>query len=76
MDQAATVNFTLKIRVETETVTVNGDVLLDVAKADNGEVVENTRVTELPLNGRDPGMLAILAPRRHLDGIASVAATV
>ncbi len=35
---------------------------LDIAKADNGEVVENTRVTELPLNGRDPGMLAILAP--------------
>lgn len=62
VDQTATVNFTLKIGATSETVTVNADAILDIAKADNGEVVENTRVTELPLNGRDPGMLSILAP--------------
>jgi hypothetical protein len=58
--QTATVNFVLKVGQASETVTVQGDALLDVGKADVGEVVENTRVTELPLNGRDPGMLAIL----------------
>jgi len=58
--QTATVNFMLKVGRATETVTVSGDSLLDFGKADIGEVVENTRVTELPLNGRDPGMLAIL----------------
>ena len=41
--------------------TVSGDPLIDFGKADAGEVVENTRVTELPLNGRDPGMLSILS---------------
>ena len=58
--QTATVNFALKVGRATETVTVQADALLDVGKADVGEVVENTRVTELPLNGRDPGMLSIL----------------
>ncbi len=61
IDQASTVNFVMKVGSASETVTVNADTLLDVAKADNGEVVENTRVTELPINGRDPGMLAILS---------------
>jgi len=70
VDQAATVNFTLKLGAANETVTVNADELLDVAKADNGEVVENTRVTELPLNGRDPGMLSILAPGAIWTGSA------
>jgi hypothetical protein len=60
VSQTATVNFTLKIGRASETVTVSGDALLDQGKADIGEVVENTRVTELPLNGRDPDMLSIL----------------
>jgi hypothetical protein len=58
--QTSTVNFTLKVGHASETVTVSGDTLVDFGKADLGEVVENTRVTELPLNGRDPGMLSIL----------------
>lgn len=59
--QTATVNFALAVGRNTETVTVNADAVLDVAKADIGEVIENTRVTELPLNGRDPGMLSVLS---------------
>lgn len=60
--QTATVNFVLTVGKTSETVTVKGDaLLLDLSKADMGEVVENTRVTELPLNGRDPGMLSILS---------------
>jgi hypothetical protein len=59
--QTSTVNFSLKVGQTTETVSVNADTLLDIGKADTGEVVENTRVTELPLNGRDPGMLSILS---------------
>jgi hypothetical protein len=59
--QTATVNFVLKVGRASETVTVQADAPLDFGKADIGEVVENTRVTELPLNGRDPGMLSILS---------------
>jgi hypothetical protein len=68
VDQAATVNFALKVGSTTETVTVNADSLLDAAKADNGVVIENTRVTELPLNGRNVGMLAVLAPGALFEG--------
>ena len=58
--ETSTVNFTLDVGSTTQTVTVTSDTLLDASKADIGEVVENTRVTELPLNGRDPGMLSLL----------------
>lgn len=57
---AAVINFALKVGKVNEVVTVVGDDLLDREKADMGEVVENSRVTELPLNGRDPGMLSTL----------------
>ncbi len=62
VDQFATVNFALKVGAANETVTVNANPILNASNADNGEVIENTRVTELPLNGGDPGMLSILAP--------------
>ena len=59
--QTSTVNFVLKVGSATETVTVNANSVLDFGKADLGEVIGNTRVTQLPLNGRDPGMLSILS---------------
>lgn len=62
VSQTAVINFRLQVGSVDQTVTVNTDgALLDFGKADQGEVVENTRVTELPLNGRDPGMLSILS---------------
>jgi hypothetical protein len=60
VDETATINFAMKVGRSSDMVTVNGDPLIDFGKADAGEVVENTRMTELPLNGRDPGMLSIL----------------
>jgi len=66
--QTATVDFALKVGSATETVTVQGNALIDFAKADAGEVVENTRVTELPLNGRDPGMLSELVAGASFEG--------
>ncbi len=59
--QTSTVNFTLKVGLATATVTVNADTLLDIGKADTGEDIETERVTELPLNGGDPGMLTTLS---------------
>lgn len=61
VDQTAVVNFTLEIGAQTETVVVNANTVLDAGKADVGEVVENARVSTLPLNGRDPMMLSELA---------------
>lgn len=60
VSQISVVNFALNVGNATETVTVVGDTMLDRGKADIGEVVENDRVTELPLNGRDPMMLSVM----------------
>jgi hypothetical protein len=56
--QVATINFSLQVGEVTQTVDVNGnEAFLDRSKADRGEVIENERVTEEPLNGRNPVML-------------------
>lgn len=61
VEQTAVINFALKVGSVATTVTVKTDQeLLDFSSADHGEVVENTRVTEIPLNGRDPNLMALL----------------
>jgi hypothetical protein len=56
--QVAVLDFKLTVGSVSDSVTVNGDEsLLDKGTGTRGEVVENTRVTELPLNGRNPVML-------------------
>ncbi len=63
VDRTLTINFKLPLGSISETVTVKASQsFLDTAKADVGETIENERVTELPLNGRDPLMLANLSP--------------
>lgn len=52
--QVAVIDFKLSVGSVDQSVTVNGNPLLDFATADRGEVIENARVTELPLNGRTP----------------------
>ena len=49
--QTAVISFALQVGATTETVTVTSDESLLAGSGDVGEVVENTRVTELPLNG-------------------------
>jgi hypothetical protein len=56
--QVAVIDFKLSVGSVSQSITVNGDEsLLDRGTGTRGEVVENTRVTELPLNGRNPVML-------------------
>ncbi len=69
--QAVTVNITLQIGSVAETVTVTGEsTLLDTTKADRGMVIDNQRVTELPLNARNPFMLSYLSPGITYNGPA------
>jgi hypothetical protein len=49
--QTAVINFSMAVGAATETVTVKEDESLLVGSGDVGEVVENTRITELPLDG-------------------------
>jgi hypothetical protein len=58
-----TVNLPLELGQSQSTVEVTGAVpLLDNASATRGDVIENMRVTELPLNGRNPFSLVNLSP--------------
>lgn len=67
VSQTVTINFVMRVGAITESVNVSG-AQLDHDKADNGEVVENERVTELPLNGGDMGQLAQLSAGTYYSG--------
>ena len=60
-DQSLTVNFQLTIGAASETVTISGTALrVDVSTSTLKQVVESTRINELPLNGRNVAQLATL----------------
>ena len=62
-DRSLVVPVSLVIGSATETVEVNaGTVLLDAATSELGTVVGNTQITNLPMPGRNPYMLANLTP--------------
>ena len=67
VSQTVTVNFVMKVGAISETVQVNG-AELDRSKSDVGEVVENERINELPLNGGDMGQLAQLSAGTYYSG--------
>ena len=67
VSQTITVNFAMKVGSVAETVTVTA-AALDQSKADVGEVVENERVSQLPLNGGDTAQLAQLSAGTSWSG--------
>ena len=63
MQQTARVNFTLELATLNETATVTGvSPLVETANATIGTVIENRRIVELPLNGRNYLQLVALSP--------------
>ena len=67
VSQTVHIDFALNVGAVTETINVSGE-QLDKDKADVGEVVENDRVNELPLNGGDMGQLAQLSAGAYYSG--------
>ena len=71
VSQTATLDFSLEIGVTSETVTITAEApLLEATKADRGNVIENKRIVELPLNARNPFMLSTLTPGITYNGPA------
>jgi hypothetical protein len=69
--QTASLNFQLQLGELSETVMVTAESpLLETSKADRGLVIDNERVTELPLNARNPFMLSYLSPGITYNGPA------
>ncbi len=63
VDQRAQVNFRLEVGAVVESVQVTAEApLVDTGSAAVGKVVENRRVLELPLNGRNALALVLLTP--------------
>lgn len=67
--QTATVNIAMQVGDLTETVTVTGDTL-EASRADRGMVIDSRRVTEIPLNTRNPFMLSLLSSGITFNGPA------
>ena len=70
--QSAGVDVNLPVGSTGESITVTTEAaLLDTEKADRGVVVDKKRITDLPLNVRNPIMLAALSPGiTHTSGTA------
>jgi len=63
LNQNVRIDVRVQVGVTTESVQVNGQApLVDTQSATGGEVVESRRMSELPLNGRNPLQLAGLVP--------------
>ncbi len=71
VSQTATIDVTLEVGATGETVTITAEApLLEETKSDRGNVIENRRITELPLNARNPFMLSTLTPGITYNGPA------
>src|SRR6266513_1140455 len=71
LGQTAAVNFQLQLGELSEQVSVIAESpILEAAKADRGLVIDNDRLSELPLNARNPFMLSYLAPGITYNGPA------
>ncbi len=63
VNQTATLNFTLQVGSQQETVTVTGSQeLINQTTAAVSTVIDEQSIKDLPLNGRDPSSLVFLAP--------------
>ena len=68
VQQTARVNFTLELGALNETATVTGvSPLVETSNATIGTVIENRRIVELPLNGRNYLQLVALSPNVSAD---------
>ncbi|MCW5962659.1 MAG: TonB-dependent receptor [Bryobacterales bacterium] len=62
VDQRATIDFALELGSVSEQIEVSADALqLNTVEASQGQVIENRRIVDMPLNGRDYNQLALLS---------------
>ncbi len=65
-DQSSTIDFQLGIGATSQVVTVNASASqIEASKSDIGEIIDNARIEELPLDARNPYDLFELSPGTH-----------
>ena len=63
VDQTSTIDFQLSVGAATEVMTVNAsETQIELTKADRGEIIDNERIEQMPLDGRNPFGLFGLSP--------------
>ena len=66
LQETAVIDIVLEIGEVTEVVDVTADaVLLETTEATQGQVINNQRIVDMPLNGRDYIQLALLSAQWH-----------
>jgi hypothetical protein len=66
---AAGIDIAMEVGQANESVTVTAETpTLETENANHGLVIDQTRVTELPLNARNPFMLSVLSPGVNFNG--------
>jgi len=66
VDQASTIDFSLPVGATSQVITVNAsETQIELTKSDRGEIIDNERVEEMPLDARNPYGLFELSPGTH-----------
>jgi len=66
VDQTSTIDFKLQVGSTSQVVTVNASATqIELTKSDRGEIIDNERVEEMPLDARNPFGLFELSPGTH-----------
>ena len=66
VDQTSTIDFQLSVGAATEVISVNAsETQIELTKSDRGEIIDNERVEEMPLDARNPYGLFELSPGTH-----------
>ena len=66
VDQTSTIDFQLSVGTTSQVITVDAsETQIELSKADNGEIIDNERIQEAPLDGRNPYGLFDLSPGTH-----------
>ena len=66
VDQTSTIDFSLSVGAEDQLVTVNASATqIELSKSDRGEIIDNERIEQMPLDARNPYGLFELSPGTH-----------
>ena len=66
VDQTSTIDFKLSVGATSQVVTVNAsETQVELTKSDRGEIIDNERVEQMPLDARNPYGLFELSPGTH-----------
>ena len=66
VDQTSTIDFSLSVGSEDQLVTVNASATqIELSKSDRGEIIDNERIEQMPLDVRNPYGLFELSPGTH-----------